>query len=101
MSKEYKGQLSAAEIAELKAKHKDIFQYKVDGKICYLRDVTIDDIDYAQTVKKSNIGFKMMIIDSIWLAGCEEIRSNKRYKLGLSSFVSDLIEIEVGELDRL
>jgi hypothetical protein len=93
--------MEQAKIDALKAQYGEIFSYKANGKVCYLRKPDIDDIDYAQSVSKSTMGFKRALVNNIWLSGDEELRASVKYALGLFGMVSELIEIEVGEFSKL
>jgi len=88
-------------IKALKKQHGKIHCYKVKDKACYLREPDLDDIDYAQSVSKSNIGFKKALVNCIWIEGDETLRTETKYALGLFGLVSDLIEVEVGDWSKL
>ncbi len=93
--------MNEEKIKALKEQYGEIHHYKVKDKECFLRKPDIDDIDYAQSVSKSNMGFKKALVNSIWLEGDEALRAETKYALGLFGLVSELIEVEVGNWVKL
>lgn len=85
----------------LKAQFGEIHRYKAKDKECYLRNPNLDDIEYAQSVSKTNLGFKRALVNVLWIEGDEELRGGVKYGMGLFGLVSELIEIEIGTLEKL
>jgi hypothetical protein len=97
---EFIGQATAQQIKDWKAKHKRVFSYVVDGKICYLRQP--DRLVHAAALK-ANDPFKGndIYLSNMWLGGCEDIKTVDKLYLGLCKKISQLIEIMDGELGEL
>lgn len=93
------GEATPEQIAEWKQKYGKIFKYEVDGKVCYLR--TVDRNTYglaASKVSTSPAKFNEVVIENIWLGGCEELRKNDSYYYGLIDFVEELMAKKKGSL---
>ncbi len=89
-----------AQVAEWKKKYGRIFCYEVDGKTAYIREPTIKDLAYAGSAGNS-MQMTQTMINQIWIAGDEEIRTDLKYYLGLAEKVSILMEAKHGELGEL
>lgn len=89
-----------AMVAEWKKKYGRIFRYEVDGKTAYIREPSIKDLAYAGSAGNS-MQMTQTMINQIWIAGDEEIRTDLKYYLGLAEKVSTLIEAKQGELGEL
>jgi len=93
--------MTEEKIKALRELHGEIHCYKVKDKECVLRKPDLDDIDYAQSVSKSNLGFKRALVNCIWIEGDESLKTETKYAMGLFGLVSDLIEVEVGDWVKL
>jgi len=93
--------MNEEKIKALKEQFGEIHCYKSKDKECFLKKPTLDDIDYAQSVSKSSMGFKRALTNVIWIEGDEDLRTETKYALGLFGVVSDLIEVEVGDWVKL
>jgi len=97
-----KGQLTPEQIAELKAKHGQIFAYDVDDKVCYLRSVDRNTYSLAAAkVSTSPAKFNEIVIQNIWLGGDEDIKNKDEYYFGLVDFVEELMAKKKGTLTTL
>ncbi|MDE3185280.1 MAG: hypothetical protein KGM16_17850 [Bacteroidota bacterium] len=102
MKEKLQGEATPEQIAEWKEKHGKVFGYKVDNKICYLR--TVDRNVYSLALAKvstSPAKFNEIVIQNIWLAGCEDIRKEDTYYFGLIDYVEELMAKKKGELGEL
>ena len=98
----FKGQATAEQIVEWKQKFEKVFEYKVDDKVCYLKNVDRDTYSLAASkVSTSPAKFNETIIKNMWLGGDEEIRTNNGYYFGLIEFVDELMAKKKGSLTEL
>lgn len=96
---ELKGQATQEQIAEWKEKYGKVYNYEVDGKVCYLRSVDRNTYSLAASkVSTSPAKFNEVIVEKIWLAGAEEIRKEDQYYFGLIDFVEELMNKKKGSL---
>ncbi len=90
---------------EVKAKYGDtaeVFAYEVDDKVAYLRSVDRDLYSLgAAKVSTSPAKFNEIVINGIWLGGCEELRKDDQYYFGLIDFVEELMGKKKGSLKTL
>ena len=90
------------QIVDFKAKHGEIFKIKVDGKSCLLRKPNRKELGYASVAGKENpLKFNEVILNSCWLAGDEEIRTNDTLFLSASAKIAEIIEVKEAELEKL
>ncbi len=93
------GEATPEQIAEWKEKHGKVFKYEVDGKIAYLRSVDRNTYSLgASKVSTSPAKFNEIVIQNIWLGGCEELKNNDSYYFGLIDFVEELMAKKKGSL---
>lgn len=64
------GQLSEKEIDALKAKHGDVYEFEVDGKVCYLKKPDRKILGASMQMSKDNpMKFNEVILNNCWLGG--------------------------------
>ena len=96
------GQATQEQIHAWKKEYKDVFEYRVDGRVCYLRTPDRKILAYAQTVSNGNeMSFNETLLENCFIGGDSSIKSEDKYFLGISGKLSDLIEIKAGELGKL
>lgn len=88
------------QIKELKAKHGDIYQIDVDGKSCILRKPNRQDLSYVAQVKDP-IKIAEAMLNSLWLEGDEEIKTNDEYFMAVSAKMDSLLVIKEAEVKKL
>ena len=94
--------LSEKQIEELKMKHGDVFEVEVEDKVCYLKKPTRKVLSAAATVgQKDPLRYNEVILTNCWIAGDEEIKSEDGLFLGVSSVLSELIEVKTASLKKL
>ena len=100
---EVAGQVSPAQIALWRKKHGKIWAIIVDGdKACYLRKPTRQEVSVALIVGQRNpIGSAESIINSCWLGGCEEIRTDDDLFLSVVEGMPSMIEYKLVEVKNL
>ena len=89
-------------ISEWKAKHGDVFQVEVDGRVAYLKRPDRKVLGAAAVTGKSDpMKYNEIILNNCWLEGDEEIRTNDAMFLGVSAQLAEIIEIKEATLKKL
>ncbi|WP_239434024.1 hypothetical protein [Bacteroides faecis] len=89
-------------ITEWKAKHGDVFQVEVDGRVAYLKRPDRKVLGAAAVTGKSDpMKYNEVILNNCWLEGDEEIRTNDAMFLGVSAQLAEIIEIKEATLKKL
>ena len=89
-------------ITEWKAKHGDVFQVEVDGRVAYLKSPDRKVLGAAAVTGKSDpMKYNEVILNNCWLEGDEEIRTNDAMFLGVSAQLAEIIEIKEATLKKL
>ena len=88
--------------SECKAKHGDVFQVEVDGRVAYLKRPDRKVLGAAAVTGKSDpMKYNEVILNNCWLEGDEEIRTNDAMFLGVSAQLAEIIEIKEATLKKL
>jgi hypothetical protein len=88
-------QIIIDKVAALKKEHKikEVFVIVSDDKIAYLKKPSRAQLAYAMTLAQSNpLGMTEEILKSGWLDGDEELQTDDKYFLSISSQIDSLIE---------
>lgn len=95
--------LTKEQIAELKAKHGEIFKITVEsGESCILRKPNRKELGYASVAGKDNpLKFNEAILNACWLAGDEEIKKDDSLFLSVGQRIGEIITIKAAELEKL
>lgn len=94
--------LSEKQIEELKMKHGDVFEVEVEDKVCYLKKPTRKVLSAAATVgQKDPLRYNDVILSNCWITGDEEIKTDDGLFLGVSSVLSEIIEVKTATLKKL
>ena len=89
-------------ISVWKAKHGDVFQVEVDGRVAYLKRPDRKVLGAAAVTGKSDpMKYNEVILNNCWLEGDEEIRTNDAMFLGVSAQLAEIIEIKEATLKKL
>ena len=89
-------------ISEWKAKHGDVFQVELDGRVAYLKRPDRKVLGAAAVTGKSDpMKYNEVILNNCWLEGDEEIRTNDAMFLGVSAQLAEIIEIKEATLKKL
>lgn len=88
------------EIAAWKEKHGQVFEISFqDGKRCFLRQPTRAEVGYAMSKARTNpLGIAEVIVESCWLGGDEEIKSEVGYTVGLTEQIDALIGAKTAQI---
>lgn len=103
------GEATAEQIEQWKKEVKNkygenagVYEYKVDGRIAYLRSVDRDTYSMASTkVATAPAKFNEVVVQNIWLGGDETLKKVDQYYFGLIDFVEDLMGKKKGSLTEL
>ena len=91
------------QIAKLKKAHGDIFKITLEsGESCLLRKPTRKELSYASMAGQNDpIKFSELILNSCWLAGDEQIKTDDELFLGSSQLIGELVKVKSAELEKL
>lgn len=95
-------EFTEAKIKEFKKKHpgKELYEITVGDKSCILRSPTRQDLSYA-TVVKDPIKLNEVLINQLWVAGDEEMRTDDSLFLALSNKLAEVLEVKEASLKKL
>lgn len=94
--------MNEKQIAELKAKYpgKELYLVTVEGKGCILRSPGRQDLSYA-SVARDPVKRKEVLLNQLWVAGDEEIKTDDRLFFSVMPTLDRLFEIKEAELKKL
>lgn len=92
--------LSVKEIADLKKKHGELYQITVDDKECILRKPTRQDLSYLSVVKDP-IKMSEAALNTLWVAGDEEIKINDDLFLAAVGKMDEIMKVKEAEVKKL
>lgn len=89
-------------IADLKAKHGEVFEINVGGVIGYLKKPDRKTLSYASSVaSKDPIKFNEILLNGCWLGGDERIKTDDNLFLSASQVLGTLVEVKEASLVKL
>lgn len=88
------------QINEWKQKHGELFQISVEGKSCILRKPNRQDLSYASVVKDP-IKMSEALMNRLWVAGDEEIRTDDSLFIAAISRMDEVMKIKEAEIKKL
>jgi hypothetical protein len=94
MSKaELKGQVLKSQIDDWKKQHGVVKAIIVNNThICYVKEPSRTEVEYASTIAGTNpLQSNAILLDSVWLGGSEEIRTDNKLFYGASKRLTELI----------
>lgn len=91
------------QIEKLKKEHGQIFAFKSEsGESCLLRKPTRKELSYASMAGQNDpIKFSELILNSCWLAGDEQIKTDDELFMGVSQLLGEMIKMKSFELEKL
>jgi hypothetical protein len=96
------GQVEPSVIEAWKSKHGKVFAIVVDGHIGYLRKPTRTEVAYSSTIAQTNpMKSNEALLNSTWLGGSEEIKTNDELFFGAASKLGEIISVKEAELLNL
>ena len=94
--------VSKQQIADWKAKHKDVYAITVEDKTGYVRKPTRNELSFAmQQGQKSPLKFNECILLNCWLGGDDEIKTNDDYFLAAGAQLSEIVQVKEAEIKKL
>ena len=88
------------QIEEWKAKHGDLFEITVEGKNCVLHRPTRRDLSYV-SVLTDPIKMTEVMLNQLWVAGDEEIKTRDDLFLAASQKMQEVLEVKAAEIKKL
>jgi hypothetical protein len=102
MENELKGQATPEQIAEWKAKNKDVFAITVDGHVAYLKSPDRKTMSYASVGgAKDPIKFNEILLKGCWLGGSAEIQTDDDLFFAAGGKLAEIIQVKEAELVKL
>ena len=90
-----------SKLEQLKKKHGTVYEFNIDGKTCFLKKPDRNTLGYAMKKGQSNpMAIAEVILESCWLDGDEEIKTDDDLFLGVASKIDALVEIKAAELKK-
>nr|DAS34773.1 MAG TPA: hypothetical protein [Bacteriophage sp.] len=88
------------DIKAWKAKHGELFEISIEGKSCILHRPTRKDLSFASVVKDP-IKMSEAMLNTLWIAGDEEIKENDSLFLAVIQKMQEVLEIKEAEIKKL
>lgn len=88
------------QIEEWKAKHGELFEITVEGKSCILHRPTRQDLSYASVVKDP-IKMSETMLNQLWVAGDEEIKTDDSLFLAAIQKMQEVLEVKEAAIKKL
>ncbi len=90
------------QIKAWKKEHGDIFMLQVEDKVAYLKKPSRKALSYATaTAAKDPMKFNELMLNSCWVAGDEEIKTDDSFFLAAAAKIAELIEVKEADLVKL
>ncbi len=90
------------QVAEWKAKYKDVYKISFNGRVCFLKRPTRQIISAAEvTAGENSIKFNECIIRDSWLGGDMEFQTEDSLFFGVSKQIDKIIETAKVDLEKL
>lgn len=97
-------QATPEQISDWKKEHIYVYQVKApeSDKICYLRKPTRKELSFATAASTTDaLKFNESILNSCWLYGDDEIKTNDTLFLGICPLLDEICAFEKFELEKL
>lgn len=92
-----------SKVAELKKKHRinEVFVLESNGLVAYVKRPSRDQLKYAMSVSQNDpLGLTEHILESGWLEGDDELKTEDRYFLDISRQIDEIIETTTVSLKK-
>lgn len=88
------GQATDEQIAMWKNLHGKVFQFEVDGSVCYLKRPSRNVISAAETIgKEDNLKYAEIVLNNCWLGGDETIKTDDEKFISVANHMGTLVKI--------
>jgi len=85
-----------------KAKHGNVYKIEVEGRTAFVKEPDRKALSYAGSVgSKDPIKFNEIILNSCWLGGDEEIKTNDSLFLGVGAVLGEIIKVSEATIVKL
>lgn len=91
---------TAEQVAQWKSKHREIYVYEADGKKCWIRKPTRNDISIAAIESPELLKRREIIVNMCWLAGDDVLRNEDKYFYGIANVIDQAMEVVQGKLKK-
>lgn len=91
---------TAEQVQEWKQKHGDLFEISVEEKSCILHRPTRKDLSFVSVVKDP-IKMSEVMLNQLWVAGDEEIKTDDALFLAAIQKMQDVLEVKEAEIKKL
>ena len=91
-------------IDQLKARHKDVYEIRVDGKSCLVRKPGRKDLSFAMAGSSSGkdvVRMQEILLENCWLEGDAEIKTDDSLFFAAAAKLTGLMETKEAELKKL
>lgn len=88
------------QVQEWKQKHGDLFEISVEEKSCILHRPTRKDLSFVSVVKDP-IKMSEAMLNQLWVAGDEEIKTDDALFLAAIQKMQDVLEVKEAEIKKL
>ena len=96
-------QATAEQIAEWKKKHDEIYEIGTADKVAYLKKPGRNELSFASKMSADGDPYKWneAIIETCWLGGDEEIKTNDDYFLAVSKQLTEIVKVQDSYIKKL
>jgi hypothetical protein len=98
---ELKGTATAEQISEWKQKYGDVFRAEVDDSVCYLKKPDRKTRSYVAALGSNPIRANEALLENCWLGGDESIKRDDEKFFGISSKLSEIVQVKDAEITKL
>ena len=91
---------TAEQVQEWKQKHGDLFEISVEEKSCILHRPTRKDLSFVSVVKDP-IKMSEAMLNQLWVAGDEEIKTDDALFLAAIQKMQNVREVKEAEIKKL
>ncbi len=85
-----------------KKKHGDIYKIEVEGRVGYVKTPDRKILSYAGSIgTKDPIKFNEIILNSCWLGGDEDIKTDDKLFLGAGQVLAEIIKVSEASITKL
>ena len=90
---------TAEQVQEWKQKHGDLFEISVEEKSCILHRPTRKDLSFVSVVKDP-IKMSEAMLNQLWVAGDEEIKTDDALFLAAIQKMQNVLEVKEAEIKK-
>jgi hypothetical protein len=93
--------IDQAQIDAWKKLYDNVFKLSVGGKVCFVRSVDRKIMSYVSQLAKDPIKYNEALLESCWLGGDTEIKTNDSLFISVMDKLADLMDFQESELEKL